>query len=134
MKKGKIRTFAAGAVVGIGLGFLFAPKKGSETRKDLKIKFDELLDRAKEVDVEEVKIKIETMIEDIKIELEDLDKEKVLKYAKKKASQIENMASDLVEYAVKKGTPVLEEAAKSAKEKAIEVTEEVLAKLKEETK
>ena len=31
-----------------------APKKGEELRKDLKVKFDELLNKAKEIDVKEV--------------------------------------------------------------------------------
>ncbi len=130
MAKKKIGSFITGALVGVGLGVLFAPKKGSETRKELKVKFDELLAKANEIDVEEVKFKIEAMIEDIKIELEDLDKEKVLKIANKKAKQIQKMATELVEYAVEKGTPVLEETAANVKLKAIEVTEEVLTKLK----
>ena len=51
-KKSGIGKFIAGAAVGAGLGILFAPKKGSETRKDLKNKLDELIGKAKEIDVE----------------------------------------------------------------------------------
>ena len=39
-KKSGVGKFIAGAVLGAGLGILFAPKKGSETRKDLKEKLD----------------------------------------------------------------------------------------------
>ena len=39
------------------------------------------------------------------------------------------MAEELVSYAVEKGTPALEETANNVKEKAIEVTKEVLEKL-----
>ena len=87
-KKKGFGKFAVGALVGAGLGVLFARKKGSETRKELKEKFADLVSKAKDLDVEEVKVNIENKIEEIKAELEDLDKEKVLKIAKKKAKQI----------------------------------------------
>ena len=128
-KKKGLGKFLVGAGIGATLGVLFAPKKGSETRKELKIKIDELIEKLKNVDADEVKEAIETKIFEIKSELEDLDKEKVLKIAKKKANQIKDMAEELVNYAVEKGTPVLEDAAIAVKEKAIQVTREVLKKL-----
>ena len=130
-KKKGFGKFAFGAIVGAGLGILFAPKKGSETRKELKLKIDELVAKAKDLDIDEVKENIESRIEIIKAELEDLDKEKVLKIAKKKAKDLQTKAEELVNYAVEKGTPVLEKAATSVKEKTIEVTKQVLAKLEE---
>jgi len=131
MRKKGFGKFALGAIVGAGLGVLFAPKKGSETRKELKEKAIELINKAKELDIEEVKVNIENKVEEIKADLEDLDKEKVLKVAKKKAKQIQNKAEELVDYAIEKGTPVLESIASSLKEKTIEVTKQVLAKLEE---
>ena len=127
-KKGLGKLFA-GVAIGAGLGVLFAPKKGSETRRDLKAKIDELVNKAKELDKDEVKETIEAKIALIQEELADLDKEKALKIAKKKAKDIQDMAAELVDYAVEKGTPVLESAANAVREKAIDVTKEVLKKL-----
>lgn len=131
-KKKGLGKFVLGTALGAGLGVLFAPKKGSETRTDLKVKLDEMLVKLKEVDVEEVKDEIESKVYEIKAELEDLDKEKVLKMAKKKAKEIQAKAEDLVDYAVEKGTPVLESSANAIREKAIEVTKEVLTRLEKE--
>ena len=127
MKKKKgLGKLLAGVALGTGLGVLFAPKKGSETRAQLKEKLDEMIARLKDVDAEDVKETIETTN---KSEIKTLDKEKVLKVAKKKAKQIQDMAEELVDYAIDKGTPVLEKTANSIREKAIDVTKEVLDKL-----
>lgn len=133
-KKKGFGKFLAGIGIGAALGVLFAPKTGSETRKELKKYIDQLTSKAKEIDAEEVKENIETKINELEEAINDLDKEKVLKIAKKKANDIKDMASELVSYAVEKGTPVLEETANSLREKAIEVTKEVLAKLEKDAK
>ena len=39
----KFGAFVAGVAVGATLGVLYAPKKGSETREDLKELFDEII-------------------------------------------------------------------------------------------
>ena len=131
-KKSGLGKFIAGAAIGAGLGVLFAPKSGEETRRELKKKIDELIAKAKEVDLNEVRDIIEEKVDEIKKELSDLDKEKVLSIAKEQAKNIKNKCEDLVKYAKEKGTPVLENAAVSVKEKTIEVLESALEKLKEE--
>ena len=131
-KKSGLGKFIVGAGIGAALGLLFAPKKGSELRADLKNKMDELLEKAKSVSVNDVKDAVSKKVEEIRAELKDLDKEKVLKLAKQKGKEIEKKCEDLVEYTIEKGTPVLEKTAKELKQKAAKVVREVLKKLEEE--
>lgn len=133
-KKHGFGKFLFGAGVGAGLALLFAPKKGSETRRDLKIKLDELWTKAKEVDVEELKEEFQNKVEEIKQELNDLDKEKVLKIAKEKGELLKKKAEELLALAKEKGTPVLENVAKEVKEKVIIVLKETTKKLEESEK
>ena len=128
-KKNSKGKFVLGALVGATLGVLFAPKKGSETRKELKNKLDEMINKVKNLDMQEVKENIEEKVDEIKTELEDLDREKVLKIAKEKAGMLRDKAEDLFNYAVEKGTPVLEKTAAAIREKTIVVTKEVLKRL-----
>ncbi len=130
-KKSGIGKFVAGAAIGAGLGILFAPKKGSETRALLKEKMNDLVNQIKNIDVEEVKEEFNQKLEEVKRDLADLDKEKVLEIAKEKALQIKDKAQELVDLAIDKGTPVLRDAAEDVRLKAIDVTKEVLKKLEE---
>jgi len=129
VKKSGAGKFLLGAAIGAGLGILFAPNKGSETRRQLKCRLDELVGKVKEIDMDEIKIALETKIEEIKEELEDLDKEKILKIAKQKGKQIKVKCDELVTLAIDKGTPILRDAAEEVRLKAIDVVTEVLNKL-----
>lgn len=130
-KKSGWGNFLVGAGIGVALGILFAPKAGSETRRELKIKLDELVAKVKEIDPEEIKDYVLNKIENIKEDLSDLDREKVLRIAKEKALKIQEHVEELWEVVVEKGTPVLEKSVKAIREKAADVTREVLAKLEE---
>jgi gas vesicle protein len=128
-KKGGFGKFLTGVIMGVGLGFLFAPKKGSETRKDLMNKINELIAKVKDIDIAEVKSDLESKLEDIKTELEDLDKEKVLKIARRKAADLKSKSEELLAVAVKKGTPIVQQAAEDVKEKIIAASKEIIEKL-----
>ena len=124
-----IGKFVAGAAIGAGLGLLFAPKKGSETRELLKKKFVELTNQIKEIDIEEVKEEFDRKVNEIRMELVDLDKEKVLEFAKDKCHDLKIKTQELVDLAKEKGTPVLKDTAKDLLENVIKVSKETIKKL-----
>ena len=133
-KKKGCGKFLFGAALGAGLGLLFAPKKGSDMRGDLKKQLDKLLNQIKDIDTEEVKKEFDKKVNEIKDELTDLDKEKALDLAKDKALVLKDKVEDLVNLAVEKGTPVLCDTAEELRVKAIDVTKDVLKKLEKEEK
>ena len=128
-KHSGLGKFIAGAAIGAGIGILFAPRKGSETRAQLKAKLNELVAQIKNIDIDEVKEEFNKKVEEIKAGLADLDKEKVLEIAKEKAAQLKEKAQELVDLAIDKGTPLLRDAAEEVRLKAIDVTKDVLKKL-----
>ena len=128
-KKSGMGKFLAGLGIGAGLGILFAPKSGKETRKELKKKMDNFIVALKDIDINEVKDEFLNKLDEIKNELEDLDKEKVIKIAQEKAEILKTKANELVELAKEKGTPILEGAANDVRLKAISLTKDVLRKL-----
>ncbi len=134
MKKKGMGKFIAGAAVGGALGVLFAPKKGSESRQDLKDKACKMANKVKDTDYEQIKKEIEEKICNLKEEVADLDKEKALKIAKEKAKTLKQKADDIVALAVEKGTPVLKDLAQDAKEGVINVLNATIKKLEDDKK
>ena len=121
--------FLFGALVGAGLGVLFAPKSGKETRQELKDKMDELVKKVKELDKEEVKEVLLNKIEEIKKGFADLDKEKVTSVAKEKAAALKDKIVDLSKSAKEKATPAVENAVENVREKAVEALKNTTEKL-----
>ena len=129
MSNNGLGKIIAGVGLGVGLGMLFAPEKGSATRKKLKNKLNEMCESLKNIDPDDVKKSIEKQINEIKNDLEDLYKEKALKLAKEKGKKIVKKSEELYKLAVKKGTPVLEQAADDVRQTAIEVLKNITEKL-----
>ena len=129
MAKKNLGNLALGVAIGASLGILFAPKKGSETRKELKGKMLDLVSSAKELSISDVSDMVQDKINEIRKDLNDLDKEKVLKIARKKSEDIKKKCEDLVKLAIDKGTPVLKDAAEEVRDKTIEVMKDMIAKL-----
>lgn len=131
MSKKGFGKIAFGAAIGAGLGLLFAPKKGEETRKELKVKLDDLLKQVKEIDADDVKKEFDAKVAEIKTELADLDKEKAVAIAKEKGKDLKKQAEDLVKLAKEKGTPVLKESAEDLLQTVIKASKEALKKLED---
>ena len=112
---GKKGNLFLGMAIGASLGILFAPKKGSEIRRDLKNKMLDLVSSARELSVNDVSKMIEDKITEIRKDLNDLD--------------IKRKCQDLVDLAIEKGTPVLKDAAVEVRDSTIKVMKEMIDKL-----
>lgn len=130
-KKG---NFLLGAGVGLGLGLLFAPKSGKETRDDLAKLIDTLIDKAKDIDVEEVKNAIIVKTRELETTLKELDKETAKQLIIDKSNEVKIKAQELVELAKEKGTPIVEKTAKQVKTKTAELLKTAADKLEEDKK
>lgn len=129
MSKKGFGKFVLGAGIGASLALLFAPKKGSELRRDIKRKLDDFMKDVDKIELDDIKEAFTDKVDGIKKELEDLDKEKVEKIAKKKAKELQRKTEDLIDLAKEKGTPVLEGIAEDLKHKVICVCTEVINRL-----
>ena len=125
MSKKGFGKFLGGVALGAGLGLLFAPDKGENTRKVLAKKIEELLNKVKEIDAEEVKDELLYKAETLQAELASLDKERAKEIALKKATDIKEKAEELYKYAIEKGTPVVENAADEVRKQALKVVKEI---------
>ena len=95
----------------------------------LKAKLDELVEQVKNIDVDEVKKEFDLKVNEIRMELVDLDKEKALDIAKEKANDLKIKSQELYDLAVEKGTPVLKKTAKDVLENVVKVSKDTIKKL-----
>ncbi len=131
-EKSGLGKFLLGAGVGAGLALLFAPQEGSKTRHDLKVKLDELMDKVKNIDPEDVKADIIQRVEELRMEIANLDKERALEIAKTQAKKVGQKAEELYNVAKEKSTPVVEKAVKEVKSATLKAAKEVVNRLENE--
>lgn len=134
MSKKGFGKFIGGIALGAGLGILLAPDKGENTRKVLKKKVDELVNKLKEIDFDEVKDELLYKTEALQAELANLDKEKAKELALDQAKKIKSKAEELYKLAIEKSTPVVEKAADEVRRQSLKVVKEIEKKLEEEKK
>lgn len=132
-RKGNMKLFT-GLLLGAGLGLMFAPQDGAKTRKVVKEKLDEFTKKIKEIDVKEVQKELSVKINQIKEELQDLDKERLAEISQEQLKKLQKKAEDLYNYAKVKGTPVLENAALEVKEQVYKYAKMLVAKMEEPKK
>ena len=131
MAQSKARHFLTGALVGAGLGILLAPKEGSETRKELKNSFKELIDTIKEIDVEQTKSVLFEKVESLKNELNKIDPEEAKEILFDKKELVEKKCDELITESKEQGATVVLKAAQKVKDKTSNLITEVLKDLDE---
>ena len=89
MSKKGLGKIALGATVGAGLALLFAPKKGSDLRRDIKKKIDDIIKDVDQMKVEDIKKEFKDKVEEV---LEGMDndlREKVISAAQEVIDKLE---------------------------------------------
>ncbi len=132
MKKENLKIVGAmvgGALVGGAAGILFAPRKGSETREKIKDSINDLLERTQSIDKEDIRKYIEKELENIDFEIVKLDELDSYKKAKRQAKKVIKKIDKLIKYTKKKGMEDFEDLTNELKEKAEEISEEILTNL-----
>lgn len=132
MKKENVKIMAAltgGIVLGGTLGVLFAPRKGSETREKIKLTFANLKNKVSKIEEEDIKYYIEKKLNEIDDDIEVLEGTLEFKKAKKQAKKVIKKINKLIDYTTKKGYDEFEDLITDLKEKASEISEEILTNL-----
>ena len=120
-----------GVGIGLGIGLLISPNTGEENRKILKEKGTDLINKAKEIDLDEVKDKLVDDFNKFKKEVQNMDAEKAKKILTKKGKELQDKASELYAAAREKADPVVEKAAKDVKKKLSDFLQDMSDRLED---
>ena len=133
MKKEKViksvGLAGVGALAGATLGVLFAPKSGSETRKDVKNKAKKISKKAKKLEVEDVQEMVKQKLRDFEKEIKKLEKEKDRKSIEKKAKEISKKVEQLLDDIKEEGNEMLENTIYEFQKTSLKTIDHILSKL-----
>lgn len=87
-------AFLLGAVVGVAVGLLYAPKTGKETRQHLKELSEDFVECAQDFS-EDVKVKGQQFVNDSKVKINEFIEKGKASLKNKKAAPSEEVAEDI---------------------------------------
>jgi gas vesicle protein len=120
-----------GVGIGLGIGLLISPNTGEENRKVLKKKGTELINKAKEIDLNEVKENLVDEFYKFKEEVQNMDADKAKKILAKKGKELQDKAGELYASAREKADPVIEKTAKDLKKKLSDFLQDMSDRLED---
>lgn len=91
----KLGKFIAGLGIGAAVGMLFAPKKGSELRDELKEKGTKAYDSAKNMTKEDVQALLDKSIDEIKRAIDEFDMDEFKETTGQKLAEVKAKLEDL---------------------------------------
>ena len=130
----KTHTFLTGALVGIGLGLLIAPKEGSETRGELKADLNNLLDTVKEIDIDETKVIFMKKLGAIKEQLDEISATERKKIIFEKLEDIKKTCEDLTHLATENSSFKVAKASQAVWNRTNQILDEIKSVPVEEEK
>ncbi len=130
MKESKFHSFFTGALIGVGLGLLLAPKDSNEAKEKLRETLNNLLNTITDIDIVETKNLFMKQLKAIKNNLNNLTNESEQKKLKEKLKNICDICENLEELAQEKELPRVYEAATNVKQKAQSIIKELENKKK----
>lgn len=132
MKKEKLKIIGVllgGFIVGSSAGILLAPKKGSETREDIKNILLDLSNKVKDITRSDVKNYINKELDKIDIDIIKLGEINSYKKARRLAKRTIKRINKLIKYTKKKRIKDFEELISELKDKTEEISAYILSNL-----
>ena len=93
----KLNKFLLGLGIGVAAGLLFAPKKGSELREDIKNESLKAYDTVKNISKEDIEVAIGTTIETVKKSIDEFDLDEFKGSTKEKLAELEKKLEEFAE-------------------------------------